>query len=54
MIGYAYDAVGNLLTKNDSVSGLTTDLYDANDELTQRTRASRLTKFNYDRQRSPA
>lgn|GEM_PF-6764498 len=36
-IAYTYDGVGNRLTRDDSVEGLTTYTYDANDQLLQET-----------------
>jgi RHS repeat-associated protein len=49
---YTYDAVGNRLTRNDSVEGLTTYSYDANDrlltELALDTGLSTTTSYTYD------
>ncbi|MCB8978742.1 MAG: hypothetical protein H6657_15085 [Ardenticatenaceae bacterium] len=47
-ITYTYDAVGNRLSKNDSVEGLTTYAYDANNRLlTENTPAGTIT-YGYD------
>lgn len=45
---YTYDAVGNRLTRNDSVDGLTTYQYDDNDRLVVETRAGIETRYTYD------
>jgi RHS repeat-associated protein len=45
---YTYDVVGNRLKRNDSMGGLTTYIYDANDRLLTETLASGLTQFSYD------
>ena len=47
-INYTYDLVGNRLSRNDSVGGLTTYNYDANDRLTQMLSAGVTTQFTYD------
>jgi RHS repeat-associated protein len=47
-IDYTFDFVGNRLSRNDSVAGLTTYLYDANNRLTQTTLGSVVTEFAYD------
>jgi RHS repeat-associated protein len=48
-IDYTFDLVGNRLSRNDSVAGLTTYAYDANNRLTQTTLSSVTTQFAYDR-----
>jgi len=47
-IDYTYDAVGNRLSRNDSVTGLTEYTYDANDRLLTETLAGELTEYTYD------
>jgi YD repeat-containing protein len=47
-IDYAYDAVGNRLTRNDSKEGLTTDTYDANYRLLTETSGANVTQYAYD------
>ena len=47
-IDYAYDAVGNRLSMNDSVDGNTIYTYDANDRLLTATSGNQVTKYTYD------
>ena len=47
-IGYGYDPVGNRLTRDDSIEGLTTYEYDANDRLLLETLAGDETRYTYD------
>jgi large repetitive protein len=47
-IKYTYDAVGNRLTKNDSVSGITNYNYDSNDRLLSETLSGQTTSYIYD------
>ena len=49
-IDYAYDAVGNRLTRDDSApgQGLTTYTYDADDRLLNATTAGQVTQYTYD------
>jgi RHS repeat-associated protein len=47
-IAYTYDAVGNLLTQNDSAEGETTYVYDANDRLQTETLSGAVTDYSYD------
>jgi RHS repeat-associated protein len=48
-IDYAYDAVGNRLTRDDSVAGETTYVYDNNDRLLSETTAGVTTDYSYDK-----
>ena len=45
---FSYDAVGNRLTSNDSINGLTTYVYDNNDRLLSQTVNGETTSFTYD------
>jgi RHS repeat-associated protein len=45
---YAYDDAGNRLTRNDSINGLTTYVYDDNDRLQRETTAGVTTIYTYD------
>jgi YD repeat-containing protein len=47
-IAYTFDAVGNRLTKDDSVEGLTIYSYDQNDRLLTETTAGVTTTYTYD------
>jgi RHS repeat-associated protein len=47
-IGYTYDAVGNRLTRDDSVEGETADTFDANDRLQTETLNGVVTSYTYD------
>jgi RHS repeat-associated protein len=47
-IDYTFDLVGNRLSRNDSVAGVTSYVYDANNRLTQTTLGSVVTEFTYD------
>jgi RHS repeat-associated protein len=47
-ISYTYDAVGNRLSRNDSVVGLTISQYDGNDRLVSETLGSQVTTYSYD------
>ncbi|MGF1674223.1 MAG: RHS repeat-associated core domain-containing protein [Rivularia sp. (in: cyanobacteria)] len=48
LISYGYDNVGNRLTRNDSVGGITTYIYDDNDRLQSETIAGLETIYGYD------
>lgn len=48
-IDYVYDAVGNRLTRDDSIEGLTSYLYDANDRVLTTTLAGQTTQYTYDK-----
>ena len=48
IIAYTFDAVGNRLTKDDSVEGLTTYTYDRNDRLLTETTTGVTTTYAYD------
>ncbi len=47
-ITYTYDAGGNRLSRDDSVGGLTTYIYDDNDRLLEETTAGIVTTYQYD------
>lgn len=47
-IQYTYDPVGNRLSRNDSVEGLTTYTYNANDRLLNETLNGQTTNYTYD------
>src|SRR4051794_23526648 len=47
-IHYAYDPVGNRLSRNDSAEGVTTYAYDADDRLLSEALGSRVTQYVYD------
>jgi large repetitive protein len=48
-MGYAFDPVGNRLSKTDSVAGNTTYAYDAGDRLITETSGSGITSYAYDK-----
>jgi RHS repeat-associated protein len=48
-IDYAYDAVGNRVSRADSAEGTTTYDYDAMDQLQSETLAGHVTRYTYDR-----
>jgi RHS repeat-associated protein len=47
-INYSYDAVGNRLTRDDSVSGPTAYSYDVDDRLVTESTGGRTTRYSYD------
>src|SRR5262249_3722775 len=47
-VQYTYDAVGNRLTRDDSLEGVTSDTYDANDHLVSETLIGVVTTYSYD------
>lgn len=47
-ITYTYDAVGNRLSRNDSIDGLTTSTYDANDRLVSDSISGNVDSYIYD------
>ena len=48
-IDYTYDAVGNRLTRNDSVEEVTPYIYDAMDRLDTETLAGEVAQYTYDK-----